>query len=199
MSCYCIGYGCHEIHELTQWTSFFFWCLTSKGLSRLNPEERFDEVISINRVERFDDKMGSAYLSFLFFVASPTSCTCMVVETKGPCWACLIAQDLPSLSRRPWLRCAGSRTKKLRRKRYYGVLCRLCVCACTHTYTIHTHFYIASYPLNIMSLHWTSWHCIALRISVMIHMNSRNELFLVSDVNVQEIKCKWVQVQIKWP
>ena len=105
--------------------------------------------ILINSVQRFDDTMGSVHLSSSF--ASPSSCTCMVVETKGLCGACLTAQDRPSLWRWPWLRCSGLGKKKMlwKKRHYYGP-CELCAFACPHTYTYQTHIYTATYPLNIL-------------------------------------------------
>ena len=122
-------------------------------------------LIPINSVERFGEKMGTAHLSSFFTVTSPPSCTCMVVETKGS-WVCLTAQDRPSLSRRPGLRCAWSKNKKRhfwkdKNKRYWTTLC---IWMYSHTHGSHTllhcNFFIEHYviSLDIMALHWTP-HC----------------------------------------
>ena len=103
---------------------------------------------------------GTVHLSSLFSVACPTFFICMVVETKGLCGACLTAQDRPSLSRRPWLRCAGSRKPKKASLKWRLLCSWSALCICMYSLNIiHTHIDIACYPWNILSLHWTPWHC----------------------------------------
>ena len=150
--CYCIEYGSREIHAHTQWTCRFLIVSDVK----LSVTEVF---IPINSVERFDEKMGAAHLSSFFTVTSPPSCTCMVVETKGSCWACPTAQDRPSLSRRLGLRCAGSRKRSCifeRKKTLSWSWTTLCICMYSHT---HTHTPI-THTSTLQHLHWTSCHCI---------------------------------------
>ena len=157
--CYCIASGNRERHEHTQWTWMLFFMSDVKLFVT-------EVLIPINSVERFGEKMGTAHLSSFFTVTSPPSCTCMVVETKGS-WVCLTAQDRPSLSRRPGLRCAWSRNKgtfEKRKKRYWAILC---IGMYSHSHGSHTllhcNFFIEHYviSLDIMALHWTP-HCISI-------------------------------------
>ena len=60
---------------------------------------------------------------------SSTSCTCMVVKTKG-CGACHSAHDRPSLSTRPGMRCAGSRNKNCAFANTYASF----ICTYAHTH-----------------------------------------------------------------
>ena len=96
--------------------------------------------ILINSVARFDDTMGTVHLSS--FEASPSSCTCIVVETKGLCGACLTAQDRPSLWRWPWLRCSGLGKKDaMKEKALLWSLRTLCICMSSHIYISDAHLY----------------------------------------------------------
>ena len=155
--CYCIASGNRERHEHTQWTWKLFFLMSDVKLFVT------EVLIPINSVERFGEKMGTAHLSSFFTVTSPPSCTCMVVETKGS-WVCFTAQDRPSLSRRLGLRCAWSRNKHVGKEKQS--IEPHCVFGCTLTRTDHTHFYTATSSLNIMSSHWTSWHCIGHHIAL---------------------------------
>ena len=71
-------------------------------------------------------KMGDAHMSSSFTMTSPPSCTCMVVETKGLCWARPTTQDRPSLSKRPGLRCAELRKKAAHLHKYLHDLVDFC-------------------------------------------------------------------------
>ena len=69
----------NDIHTHNEYAFFYPVCDVELFVTEV--------CIPINRVERFDEKMGTAHLSSFFTMTSPASCICMVVETKGS-WDC---------------------------------------------------------------------------------------------------------------
>ena len=120
--------------------------------------------VFVSGVERFGEKNGRRSHVLLLHRTSPPSCTCMVVETKG-CRACPAAQDRPSLSKRPGMRCAGSRKKSCAFTNIYAS----CICTYAHTHTLIMH---------ISQTHMTSWLAAHISERTVTHTHTMRKILM---------------------
>ena len=135
---------------------------------------------------------------------SSTSCTCMVVKTKR-CGACLTTQDRLSLSKRPGMRCTGSRKQKLRMCKN---VCLMYMHKCSHTLIMHickTNKHITRHWFAFLKEQWDmhdeenphelclSWCNIAPAIKL-----STMQFFITFATTVHAFTSKRNQVHVVW-